>query len=417
MRRLAADWLLPIDGPPVARGAVLVGTDGRVVAAGSDRAVPVPSGIRTERFAGAAIIPGLVNTHTHLELTGFDGLVPEADFPSWIRHVRALKGERAGMPSGFLDAARAGVRACWAAGVTTVADTGDSGAVARVLAELGGSGIAYQEVFGPDPDQVAESMAALEAQLAALGHCASARVRLGVSPHAPYSVSGPLYAAAARWARSRGLPLAVHVAESPEESALLLGSGAFAAGWRAREIPVPRIGCSPIEWLDRHDVLGPDTLCIHAVQAAPDDVARLAQRRAAVAHCPRSNARHNHGDAPLAALLAEGVRVGIGTDSVASVAPLDLLAEARAARSLAGLGARHALALCTRSAALALGLENEVGALCPAMWGDCAVVHMAGAEDPEEAVLASAPGDVLATYLGGRLVYARGGATAATETA
>jgi 5-methylthioadenosine/S-adenosylhomocysteine deaminase len=136
-----------------------------------------------------------------------------------------------------------------------------------------------------------------------------------------------------------------------------------------------------------------------------------------VAHCPRSNARHNHGDAPLAALLAEGVRVGIGTDSVASVAPLDLLAEARAARSLAGLGARHALALCTRSAALALGLENEVGALCPAMWGDCAVVHMAGAEDPEEAVLASAPGDVLATYLGGRLVYARGGATAATETA
>ncbi len=417
MRRIAADWLLPIDCPPIASGAVLFSADGRVVAAGTDAAVPVASGIRTERFAGAAIIPGLVNTHTHLELTGFDGRVPEADFPSWIRQVRALKGERTAVASGFLDAARAGVRACWAAGVTTVADTGDSGAVARALAELGGSGIAYQEVFGPDPDQVGESMAALEAHLSALGHCASARVRLGVSPHAPYSVSGPLYAAAARRARGLGLPLAVHVAESPEESALLLGTGAFAAGWRAREIPVPRIGCTPIEWLDRHDVLGPDTLCIHAVQAASDDIARLAQRRAAVAHCPRSNARHGHGDAPLAALLAAGVRVGLGTDSVASVAPLDLLAEARAAGALAALDARQALALCTSGAALALGLESELGALRPGMWGDCAIIDIGGAEDPEEAVLASAPVDVLATYLGGRRVYARGGAAAATETA
>jgi 5-methylthioadenosine/S-adenosylhomocysteine deaminase len=416
MRRLAADWLLLIDRPPIAGGAVLLGEDGRVIAAGPGAAVPSPGGVRTERFRGAAILPGLVNTHTHLELTGFDGLVAETDFPSWIRRLRALKGERATVAGGFLDAARAGVRACWAAGVTTVADTGDSGATARALAALGGSGIVYQEVFGPDPDQVAESMAALESALASLAPCATARVRLGVSPHAPYSVSGPLYAAAAGWARSRGLPLAVHVAESADESALLLGRGAFAENWRSRGIPVTAPGCTPIEWLDRHGVLGPDTLCIHAVRAAPDDVARLAMRGAAVAHCPRSNARHGHGDAPLAELLGRGVRVGVGTDSVASLAPLDLLAEARTARSLARLGARDALALCTTGAAAALGL-GDVGRLAPGAWGDCVVIDIGEAVDPEEAVLASAPDDVRATYLGGRVVFACGRATAATETA
>jgi 5-methylthioadenosine/S-adenosylhomocysteine deaminase len=126
-----------------------------------------------------------------------------------------------------------------------------------------------------------------------------------------------------------------------------------------------------------------------------------------VAHCPRSNLAHGHGPAPLEALLAASIRVGLGTDSVVSVGTLDLLAEASAARPLAGLDPARTLALCTLEGARALGLEGETGSLAPGKWGDCVVIRRRGPADapPVEQALASAPGDVLATFVGGRDVY------------
>ena len=254
---------------------------------------------------------------------------------------------------------------CWAAGVTTVADTGDSGAVAQALADADGSGIAYHEVFGPHPDQRDESMLGLQRQVERLGRYAAERVRLGVSPHAPYTVSGPLYAAAAAWARTMDLPMAVHLAESLAESRLLAGGeGPFADAWRARGIPLPApAGRTPVEWLDEHGVLTERTLCIHVVRASAADIGILARADAPIAHCPLSNRAHGHGAAPLGALLAAGLRVGLGTDSVVSVGALDLLAEARAARELAGLDAARTLRLATIEGARALGLEDDVGSL------------------------------------------------------
>src|SRR5690606_4721444 len=126
-RRLAAPWVLPIEGPPIRDGAVLLDAGGRIAAVGAAAALPTPPGVPAESLPDAVLLPGLVNVHTHLELTGLDHQVPEADFPSWIRHIMALKAART--PLDFLAAARQGLRDCWAAGVTTVADTGDSGAV------------------------------------------------------------------------------------------------------------------------------------------------------------------------------------------------------------------------------------------------------------------------------------------------
>ena len=211
-RRLAAPWVLPIEGPPIRDGAVLLDAGGRIAAVGAAAALPTPPGVPTESLPDAVLLPGLINVHTHLELTGLDHQVPEADFPSWIRHIIALKAART--PADFLAAARQGLRDCWAAGVTTVADTGDSGAVIEALAEAGGSGIAFHEVFGPHPDQAEEAMAGALRRLAELSRFTSTRVRLGVSPHAPYSVSGPLYTLVANHARKADLPLAVHLAEA-----------------------------------------------------------------------------------------------------------------------------------------------------------------------------------------------------------
>jgi cytosine/adenosine deaminase-related metal-dependent hydrolase len=407
-RRLAARWVIPVEGRPIERGAVLIGADGRVIAVGPDAVVPRAADCLAEAYDHGLLLPGLINTHTHLELTELSGEPPEPDFAAWIREVRQRKAGRD--PEAILAAARTGLAASHAAGVTTVADTGDSGTVIRALAEAGGSGVAYQEVFGPHPEQLRESLAGLQHQIEALGVYAGGRVRIGVSPHAPYTVSGPLYAAVAAWAAAERLPLATHVAESRAESELLAaGAGAFAEAWRGRGIPGPEpLGCTPVEWLDRHGVLSEHTLCIHLVQAGVDDLDRLARAGAAVAHCPLSNRRHGHGTAPLAAFLERRLRVGLGTDSVLSVGTLDLLAEARAARELASLTAAHALALCTLEAARALGLDGETGSLRAGKWGDCVVLRAPDGGDglpPEEQVLASGPADVLATYVGGRDVY------------
>lgn len=418
--RLGADWVVPVVEAPIADGAVLIGDDGRILATGPEAEVPSPPGVPREHFAGGILIPGLVNAHTHLELTGLAGMVPEEDFAPWIRAIRRLKQERT--PEEFREAARAGIRRSWAGGVTTVAETGDSGAVIEALAELGGSGIVYHEVFGPHPGQLEESLGGLRDRLTGLTRFTGPRVRLGVSPHAPYSVSGPLYRAVAKLAGELDLPMAVHLAESREEQQLIgTGTGPFAEAWRSRGIPLPDSLeqfdgplpiRTPVRWLDAQGVLGPETLAIHVVQVDADDIHLLARADVGIAHCPLSNARHGHGEAPLRSLLAAGLRVGVGTDSEVSVGTLDLFAEAREARKIGHLSAGEALSLMTLDAALATGMP-DVGGLSPGFWGDVCLVDVAAMPlrqftgDPVELAMASSTGDVAATWLAGREVWRR----------
>ena len=355
------------------------------------------------------LLPGLVNAHSHLELTGLGGKITEEEFPAWIAHLTRLWRER--KPGEYLEATRQGVRDSWAMGVTTVADCGATGSVLQALNELGGSGIAYHEIFGPAPDQADAALEAWALRLSELRRFETPRVRLGASPHAPYTVSGPLYRLAVTHARKEKLPIAVHVAESPlEDEFVRHAAGGFADGQRARGLRPDARGLSPVAWLDKHEVLGPDAVAIHCCTVDGEDIETLARRGAGVAHCPRSNRRHHKLDAPLARLIGAGLRVGVGTDSVASVSPLDLLAEARNARALASLDAQEALALVTLGAARTIGLGAEVGSLEPGKWGDVIRLEIPAVEHPEqlfEALLATGPGDVLETWIGAREVYRR----------
>jgi 5-methylthioadenosine/S-adenosylhomocysteine deaminase len=158
--RLSAPWLLPVDGPAIRDGAVLVGHDGRIEAVGPSDTLPYPPEIESTHLANAVILPGLINVHTHLELTGLELDVPRDRFPAWITSVRAAKSNRS--RETFLAAAIDGLREAHRTGVTTIADTGDSGTVIEALSQVGGSGIAYHEVFGPHPDQADESMIAFD---------------------------------------------------------------------------------------------------------------------------------------------------------------------------------------------------------------------------------------------------------------
>ena len=407
-----------MDGAPLRGGAVVVAEDGRIISVDGDAGggaeapasvLQAPVRRTTHPPQSSVLLPGLVNAHSHLELTGLGGKITEEEFPAWIAHLTRLWRER--KPSDYLDAARQGVRDSWAMGVTTVADCGATGSVLQALHELGGSGIAYHEIFGPAPDQADAALEAWAQRLAELRRFETPRVKLGASPHAPYTVSGPLYRLAVAHARKERLPIAVHVAESPlEDDFVRNAAGGFAESQRARGLgPEPR-GLSPVAWLEKHEVFGPDAVAIHCCTVDADDIEILARRGAGVAHCPRSNRRHHRLDAPLAHLLGAGLRVGVGTDSVASVAPLDLLAEARSARALASLDAQEALALITLGAARTIGLGAEVGALATGKWGDLVRIEVPPVDDAEqlfEAVLASGPGDVIETWIGDREVYRR----------
>jgi len=402
-RRLSAEWVYPVTAQPITLGAVLVGEDGRILAVGRDAEVPRPPGVPAEHFPDAILMPGLVNAHTHLELTGLSGQVDEPRFDAWIRSVRSLKEMRS--VEDFRVAARKGVQQCFAAGVTTVAETGDSGSLVEALDELGGRGVVFQEVFGPHPDQCEDSIAALASRVALLETFASDHLRIGVSPHAPYTVSGSLYRAVAVLARNEGLAMAVHIAESQAESDLLAtGTGPFQQAWRKRGIPLPEpLGDSPIAWLERHGILGPGLLCIHSIRVDETDIDLLARRECAVAHCPVSNRAHGHGDAPLRALLDAGIPVGLGTDSEISASP-DLLAEARLARELAGLSASEALQLATMGSAEAIGWGEAIGGLEAGRWADLVVRQFRGAVTADtvaEQLLDSTDEDVVLTTVAG----------------
>jgi cytosine/adenosine deaminase-related metal-dependent hydrolase len=365
--RYHARWVLPIAQPPI-ENATVVESDGVITYVGPRAGAP-----RGEDYdlGEAILLPGLVNTHTHLELTAMRGFLENCQFAEWIDKLRQSRNDVLDDEM-LLDSARYGIVEGLEAGITTFADTCFSGVAMTAMLELGVRGIMYQEVFGPDPSQSDISMRELEERVEKLQLAQTELVSLGVSPHAPYTVSDPLYKAAAQFAHARKLPLAMHIAESePEQQIVVSGTGDFADRWRRRGIPVAKRARSPVALLEELGALERGALLIHCVRVDDADIEIMARRRCAVAHCPASNAKFGHGIAPLLPLIAAGIRVGMGSDSVASNNRMDILDEARlavlihraATRKHDAFGAHQALELATIGGARALGIESRVGSL------------------------------------------------------
>jgi len=407
MRVLSADWVLPIEGPPIECGAVAI-EDGRIAAVGT-----VDELGEGTYYEDAVVVPGFVNAHSHLEYAvyaGFgDGL---GDFAEWITlHVQ--RKARIGWEE-YVDIARLGAAECLASGVTAIGDCSYSGASAVACAELGLRATVYLEVFGADTAKALEHFASIRDRAEP---SFSERVRPGVSPHAPYSVSLDLYRACSEL----GLPIATHVSESPSEVAYLLrGEGPW-GGYSDLLVDPP--GETGTRLLAEHDLLGPHVVAAHCVVLDEEEIGLLASSNTGVAHCPRSNAALGCGVAPLAELRAAGVRVGVGTDSPASAPSFDFFEELRSvvlsARARAQrpdvLSPVEALELGTLGSARALGLDGEIGSLVPGKRADLAVVSLALSpylpwEDPTAAVvLGGSPDRVIVTFVDGEPRYEKGG--------
>jgi 5-methylthioadenosine/S-adenosylhomocysteine deaminase len=409
VRTLSADWVVPVEGEPIADGAVAIGNDGLIAGVG-----PASELGQGERFPEAVILPGFVNAHSHLEYAVYAGFGDGLSFGPWI----ALHVERKGR-IGLEDMeaiARLGALACLRSGITTVGDCSFSGAAATACAELGLRAVVYLEVFGRDDAPLRERFEPMRERVAGV---LSDRVRLGVSPHAPYTCSLDLYRACAEL----DLPVATHLAESEDENEFLTtGSGS----WQAfADLLVPPPGTTGIRALAGAGLLGPHVLAAHCVQADEEEIELLAANDVAVAHCPRSNALLGCGVAPLGALRAAGIRVCIATDSPASTPSFDMFDELRTAISAArarerrpdALTAAEALELATLGGARALALEDEIGSIAPGKRADLTVLSLAETsfvpwEDPVTAtVLGGSPDGVVATLVSGEDRYRKGGKT------
>jgi 5-methylthioadenosine/S-adenosylhomocysteine deaminase len=399
--RYHARWVLPITQPPIENGTV-VESDGVIGYVGPRSAAPPGDDYD---LGDAILLPGLINTHTHLELTAMRGFLENCRFTEWIDNLRQSRNEVMSDEM-LLDSARFGVMEGLVAGITTYADTCSSGVAMRAMNELGVRGIMYQEVFGPDPSHADAAMRELEGRIEQLHLEQTDLVHLGVSPHAPYTVSDRLYCAAAEFANSRRLPLAMHIAESQAEFEFVAnGRGEFANRWEGRGIAVMPRARSPVELLDRLGALDSGPLLIHCVRVDDADIGIIARRRCAVAHCPASNAKFGHGIAPLLPLVAAGIRVGIGSDSVASNNRMDILDEARlavlihraATQRHDAFGAHQALELATIGGARALGVDTRVGSLEPGKDADLAafrtdIARTTPLGDPYSAAIFALPG-------------------------
>ncbi|GAB4453784.1 MAG: amidohydrolase [Armatimonadaceae bacterium] len=421
--RLKARWLLPIDMPPIENGEIAF-EDGVITFIGKATGTP-----GAHDFGDAAILPGFINTHAHLEYTVLRGLVEDMPFFSWIRTLTALK-THVGLDT-WLCSATLGAAEMLAAGVTTIADASDAGAGIGALAASGQRGIVYREVFGIEREPSVETtlsvlhtrLVNMRAQLARTG--ADQRIRVGISPHAPYTVGAPLFEALSQYSQKQVLPQTIHLAESPaEEQFIREGTGPFAEFLQQRGVTWQAPACSPTQYLNRCGALTPGTLLAHTVHIDEQDAQLLKERGCTVAHCPKSNGKLGAGFAPIRLLLDAGVPVGLGTDSMVSNNAVDMFEEMRFAvfnarsrgQEVGALSAKEALHMATLGGATALGMEGDIGSLTRGKRADLCVVRLnglhtypAGEDNPVAAlVYGCRASDVALTLVGGKVLYEGG---------
>ena len=364
-RVLRARWLLPIDRSPIENGWVEIAVD-RIVRLGTGRA-PLPA----EDLGDVALLPGLVNAHTHLELSWLRGRVPSTG--SMVEWIRALIAARADGPAGGetdrVEAIRCAIEEMRASGTVLVGDVTNTLVTPAQLREHDMASVVFYELLGFNA-----------AGSNALVHDAWRRVdemkkdiqrpplSYSVVAHAPYSVSPTLFSEIARQRRSA--PLAVHLGESPEEIEFLrTGRGPFRdllstlgvwdEDWRPPQ-------CDPVEYLERLGYLRHGLLAVHGVHLGDDALLKLRNAGATVVTCPRSNEWVGAGLPRLSHFYGCGLPVAIGTDSLASTGSLNMFDELAALRRIApDVSAAGLLESATHRGAQALGFGGEYGTLAP----------------------------------------------------
>ena len=404
MTSFSADWILPISDAPLDGGVVTL-DDGRIVSV-------APGKSDADVALGRAVVlPGLVNAHTHLELSYLRGrIAPAARFLDWVRPMLAARQERSSIDdAAILRAAAQAIQEARATGTALVGDVTNTLATVSALADAGMPAHVFHELIGfggVDVDeQVASARRAIDAVAGgavaddAVAYDAVAYdaiavdrdVRLSLAPHAPYSVSPALFAAIRRDLDAHAPTVStVHLGESPEEveflksgagpwRTLLEDLGVWNDQWEAPQ-------SSPVEYLAEMGLLTASMLAVHGVQFDGADLDRLRTLGVTLVSCPRSNRYVGVGSPPLEAFYAMDVEVAFGTDSLASVDDLNMFSELAEARRIAPkVPARTLLRSATLTGAGALGFGDQFGSIEPGKRAALIAVRVPeGVSDVEE---------------------------------
>lgn len=384
-----AAFVLPVTSPPI-RDAFVAVRDGLVTAVGPMSERPRAAGASEIDLGSTILLPGFVNAHTHLELSHLEGAVPgDRGFVAWIEDQLRVRAERS--PDEIPTAVLRAISFMRARGTVAVADVSNSLASAGPLRESGMHALVLHEILGFDPAKAHQVMEQTRAARAAISSTPSPSFRVAVAAHAPHSISRELFALLL----IDGGVKSIHVAESRSEDEFLRdGSGDWRSFLDRRVGPVPFTapGASPVKYLDALGILHPGLLAVHCVRVDETDARLLAARGAVAVLCPRSNEFLGNGVPPLALLLGNGVRLALGTDSLASCASLDVLEDARLlARRFPRVPKSAILHALTRGGALALGFD-DLGEIRAGARARFAAIDFEGAlpADPVNFLLADA---------------------------
>jgi cytosine/adenosine deaminase-related metal-dependent hydrolase len=362
------------DKLPVNHGAVVF-SRGVIIAAGAvGKILKKHPGHRVYRIENAIIMPGLINVHTHLELPPLLDVVRARAFPDWVLNLIQVKRELD--VKGYTVATKQNVRSLIRSGTTTVGEISTHGVSPGVLKQSGLRATVYQEIISMNPSSPLSHLPSL------VSRPSTSLIRIGLSPHAPHTVSETALLEIKELALRKHLRLCMHVAESKDEIRLLqrkksrLEKLYSAVGWDTAWSPSAD---SPFEYLHMLGLLNDDLLAVHAVQANDKDISLIKKSRVSIAHCPRSNRETRVGKMPLKKFLDARVVVGLGTDSLASSPSLNLWDEMRSAYRIHrsdGVTVRDIFTLATAGGAKALGMSNAIGSIEPGKRADIIAVQL-----------------------------------------
>lgn len=381
MKIYAASYLLPISSPPIAGGAVAV-ENGVIAAVGTLPEVSAACDAPVTDLPGCVIMPGLVNAHTHLELTHFPAWKLRKDldylpkrYVEWIQQVVKIK--RALLPGETEHSVREGMRLCLESGTTSVGDILSDFSLAPLYRDAQLAGRVFLEAIGHDPVMGENLLRRIETTLDIF----SGTLLPAISPHTPHTVSPRLLQALHALAVKRAIPKAIHLSETADEASFMHDTtGEIAeliypmAHWE-ESLPHPMYTTST-RFLCDLGVLDRSTLAVHAVHVTVDDVRLLKEKGCSVVLCPRSNDRLFVGCAPHKLLKSAGVPLALGTDSLASNDSLSLWDEVRYLQQQAQgiFSAEELIAMATIGGARALQIEAGAGSLEPGKRADFQVL-------------------------------------------
>lgn len=422
MKLVRAAYVIPISEPIIVDGAMVVDGE-KIVAVGSaSDLIQQYSNLPIDHHPHHVLLPGLVNAHAHLDLTGFprQAYDQRSSYSRWLLEQNRYKRQ---VPKEFLrDAAIQGIEESIAAGTTCIGDMSSLGGVTALLEEKGLRAVVFPEIASFDreggQDLYEHALALVEAN----EDHPSSLIRVGLGPYSPFTLSRQLLKIIAHYARGSALLVQIHAAESFHEMELFFDSKGDLAqnlfpsiGW-GESLPPPHLR-TPVQYLSGIDFLKSKPILVGAVHVSSGDVDLIATSESKIVHCPRSSAYFLEGITPLRQCMTAGITVGLGTDSHASVETLSMWDDMRTCllvhRSTAApLTAPEVLTLATLGSARVLGLEEKIGSLAPGKAADYLVVEL-GRELPspdaliEHLLLHTYPHEVVQVAVGGVLLKNR----------